>query len=49
MNKTSVELQPVLLLPKANISLWGNSAVTAVHPVQDSQSDEIYNRYVSSG
>ena len=34
MNQNSVELRAVLLLPKANISLWDSPAVTAVWPVR---------------
>ena len=51
MNQNSVKLRPVLLLPKANISLWGNPAVTAVRPVPpvpDNRSDET-SIVISSG
>ena len=34
MNNKSVELLPVILLPKANISLWDSPAVTSVRPVR---------------
>ena len=37
MYQNSVELRPVLLLPKAIFSLWGSLAVTAVPPVSDSR------------